>query len=284
MELAKRFGKYFFFGPGYNDYNETWTLEDLLRGHKPDVLFFMFPTRDIERKKFLSTLRYGKFDGPKVYYDTDAQSSIWPRCAFINKHRIEYLFLGNNNQYIDDHIELINLPCHVQWLPFGVNTNYFTDFGYYRTKKLMFLGSTNERHYAYRIHMIAVLKRVFGADFFFKPTNEINREVYVRVMNDHRIFASAGDQAKGFFMKYLESMACGCLLITQRGPCYQPLGFVHGRHLILWKNYNELIEYCKHYLENDEERKRIAQQGREFVLKNHTWGHRVDTMLGAIKW
>jgi len=283
LELASRFDSHFF-GPGYNGYSKKTSLATLLKKYNPDVLFLMFPTKDIERDNHLALFNYAKFEGTKIMYDTDAQSSVWLRCDFINRNKIDYLFLGNNFQINKAHKELISTPCEVNWLPFGVNTDYFVDKGKERVGDLIFLGCTNEIHYSNRIHMVAIVKRVFGHRFFFKPANDINRKKYVDVLNKHKIFVSAGDNEKGFFMKYLESMACGCLLISQYTPCFDRLGFIPGVHLGVYKNFNTCLDLCKYYLEYGQERAETARAGRQFVLKNHTWVQRADELIEKVLW
>lgn len=249
---------------------------------KPDVLFLMFPTRFIENDEGLAMLNYKKYDGLKVMFDTDSQSTIWPRCNFINRSGVDYLFLGNNYAFIPDHEENIEVDCKVHWLPFGVDTKYFNNKGRERNRPVMFLGCTNEWHYPDRLHMIAVMKMAFANRFFFNPDNRYNRRKYVEVLNDHKIFVTASDITKGFFMKNLEAMSCGCLLIAQVTPCFDKLGFVDGEHYVAYEHFNYLVERTKYYLKNDEELEKVASQGFRFVAENHTWDHRVNEMLRII--
>lgn len=282
LAIAKRFETAYFYGPGYKGYDEKIKLVTLVDKHKPDILFLMFPTRHIENNEGLARLNYRKFDGLKVMYDTDSQSTIWPRCKFINKHKIDFLFLGNNYMFIPDHEENIEVDCKVYWLPFGVNQNYFKNYGRTRTRAAMFLGCTNESNYPDRLHMIAIMKRAFGIRFFFNSGNVYNRKKYVDLLNDHKIFVSAGDISKGFFMKNLEVMACGCLLISQATPCFDKLGFVNGEHYISYDLFNDLIERTRYYLMSLEEWRAVTKAGFRFAIENHTWEHRVDEMLRII--
>ena len=277
MALAKRFDNAVFYGPGYQTFKQP--VDEVLESVKPDVIFFMFPTRDFERQEQYTLHDYASNKATKVLYDTDAQSSIYDRCEFANRNKVDHLFLGNNYQFLDDHREMLNNSDSVHWLPFGVDTSYFRDFNRRRKKDVMFLGCTNETHYLNRVLMVAVMRRAFKDRFFFEPTNEINRHKYVETLNEYKIFTSAGDRYQGFFMKYLEVMACGCLLISQYSPCFRLLGFEHGRHLIQYNTYNELTERVDHYLRHNAERARIAEIGRNFVLRKHTWKHRVDEMM-----
>ena len=44
-----------------------------------------------------------------------------------------------------------------------------------------------------------------------------------------------------------------------------------------------LNEKIKYYLSHDEERRMIAEKGKEIVLKNHTFDNRVDTIIDSLK-
>ena len=279
LELASRFDNSVFYGPGYRSF-EKFGAKDIVSVLKPDVIFFMFPTRDYEREEEYLMVDYGSYDGLKVLYDTDSQSSIYSRCKFCNENGVDHVFLANNYKFLDDHREMMaGKDTKVHWLPFGVDTDFFTDLGKERDREVLFLGCTNELHYLNRIYMVAVMKRAFGARFFFNPSNEINNQKYIDILNRYKVFASAGDRYQGFFMKYLEVMACGCLLVSQYSPTFEKLGLVDGEHLVLYNSFNELVDKTWHYLGSREERESIAKRGREEVLRKHTWAHRVDEMM-----
>lgn len=107
---------------------------------------------------------------------------------------------------------------------------------------------------------------------------------YADLLNRHKVFVSAGDVSGGFFMKNLEAMACGCLLIAQYSPCFEKLGFVHGKHLLLWNSFSDLVDLTRRYLDDHEARARIAREGRKLVASKHTWDSRVDALLKELGW
>jgi O-antigen biosynthesis protein len=83
-------------------------------------------------------------------------------------------------------------------------------------------------------------------------------------------------------MRTFEAMASGSMLMTNWIPTIEE-HFEDGKHLVLYRNDDEMVEKARYYLEHDEERERIAQAGYEEVMKNHTIDKRVETMLSAIK-
>lgn len=58
--------------------------------------------------------------------------------------------------------------------------------------------------------------------------------------------------------------------------------FKIGEEIICFEDINDLRQKIKYYLENPEERERIAKRGRERVVKEHTYEHRMKEMLGFI--
>jgi len=282
--LANRFGKQFFYGPGHEKYNESHNLKDVIDGLNPHVIFFMLPARDLEKRTHLAKFDYSVFREPlKVVYDTDSQRCIAAKCRFVDDNDVDYLLLGNNYKYIEEHEELIRRPCKVMWQPFGVDTGFFADRMATRDGDVLFVGNTKRHdHYPDRSHMVGVMSRVFGERFHFG--RGINMIAYADLLNKYKVFVSAGDVSGAFLMKNLEAMACGCLLISQHSPCFEKLGFVHGEHLLLWDSFRDLVDLTKHYLGDHEARKKIARKGREFVASNHTWNDRVDALLRELGW
>lgn len=52
--------------------------------------------------------------------------------------------------------------------------------------------------------------------------------------------------------------------------------------LVTYSNKSDLNQLIDHYLENQEERKKMAEKGRSIVLNQHTFQKRVDDILGII--
>lgn len=56
-----------------------------------------------------------------------------------------------------------------------------------------------------------------------------------------------------------------------------------GKEIICYKNETDLLNKIEYYLENEGERKRIAQRGHEIVKNKHTYKHRAEIILSDIK-
>ena len=79
-------------------------------------------------------------------------------------------------------------------------------------------------------------------------------------------------------MRTFEIMGTGSFLMTSWIPTIEEF-FEDGKHLVLYRSLDELIDKTKYYLDHDTEREKIAQAGYEEVIKNHTIQKRVDVIL-----
>lgn len=88
---------------------------------------------------------------------------------------------------------------------------------------------------------------------------------------------------KDINMRVFEIMASGCFLLTDyiKSNGFDEL-FVGGKHLVMYRNDKELMELVDYYLRNEMEREKIARQGYEWVVGNHTYFHRVQKMFNYI--
>lgn len=81
--------------------------------------------------------------------------------------------------------------------------------------------------------------------------------------------------------RIFEALACGAFVMTDNQKDVFLL-FKDGKHLVGFDNVQDLIGKVKYYLEHPIERKEIANQGRQEVLKNHTYTHRIEKLLSFV--
>jgi spore maturation protein CgeB len=81
--------------------------------------------------------------------------------------------------------------------------------------------------------------------------------------------------------KVYEALACNRFVLVDRQKDVFSL-FDDRKHLVSFDNVEDLKEKIIYYLENSNERERIAAKGYEEVLKKHTYVHRMKHMLSMI--
>ena len=88
-------------------------------------------------------------------------------------------------------------------------------------------------------------------------------------------------------MRIFEILACGCFLLTNKiknEGLYQL--YEEGKHFITYTSDEDLLSKVEHYLNNEEERNRIAQQGYQWTIDNYSYLQSVKKMFAYIadKW
>jgi spore maturation protein CgeB len=72
-------------------------------------------------------------------------------------------------------------------------------------------------------------------------------------------------------MRLFEATGAGAMLITEAAPNLADY-FEPGHEVVTYDGPADLMEKLRHYLEHDEERKRIAAAGQARSLRDHSYG------------
>lgn len=85
-------------------------------------------------------------------------------------------------------------------------------------------------------------------------------------------------------MRIFEAMGAGALVVTSRirNNGFNAI-FKEDEHLVVFDDiFGDMVEKIFFYLDNPEEREKIAQCGFEYVRNNHTYRHRLISMINAM--
>lgn len=91
--------------------------------------------------------------------------------------------------------------------------------------------------------------------------------------------------ARGFVSNRLfQAMAAGGALLLQQhfDGMEDLLGLEHGKHLIVWKDYDDLRDKITYYLEHEDERAKIARAGQHEILKKHSFHARLRELFDML--
>lgn len=97
------------------------------------------------------------------------------------------------------------------------------------------------------------------------------------LLNDHWEDMRDGDFPSN---RLFDALACGTFVISDKIPSAETL---FEGNIVTYDDADDLNKKIEYYLTHDDERKEIAQKGKEIVLKNHTFDNRVDTILKSLK-
>lgn len=78
-----------------------------------------------------------------------------------------------------------------------------------------------------------------------------------------------------------EALGCGAFVLTERLSAESP--FVSGQHLVEVANLPELENSIDYYLSHDQERMRIATQGNDEVVRNHSYRERARYLASIME-
>lgn len=92
---------------------------------------------------------------------------------------------------------------------------------------------------------------------------------------------SVGNSSTFISMRTYEAMCCGAFYLTQYSPAHEHL-FRKGIHLEWSRSASETVALVDYYLTHPQARRRIAQQGRQVVLRHHTYTHRAQAIVDQL--
>jgi len=81
-------------------------------------------------------------------------------------------------------------------------------------------------------------------------------------------------------LRYWEASAVGSLLVSQKPQIVIPNDFIHGEEVIhIGVDFQEMLDVCKHYLNNAARAEYITKNAHAKLKKFHTDVARADTVL-----
>lgn len=159
-----------------------------------------------------------------------------------------------------------------QWY-FGARPEFCVDEGLERIWDVAFLGNLNPRVQRRRLPTIQKILRLrdeglrvlVGANIFFRD--------YSRALGQARIVYHRGitDQVN---MRVFEAMGAGCLVVMQRpvDPEDPTTHFFRDREDVVFADSDEeALDLIRYYAAHEDERRRIAEAGRQTVLARHSY-------------
>ena len=107
----------------------------------------------------------------------------------------------------------------------------------------------------------------------------------VKLFNESKIVLNPYGASKNFICpnpRTFEIPASRSFQLTDM-PREEKDYFIPKKEIVVYKDEKEFGELVNYYIENDEEREKIANAGYKRVLKEHTMTHRIKKMINIIK-
>ncbi|MCD4829125.1 MAG: glycosyltransferase [Candidatus Cloacimonetes bacterium] len=83
--------------------------------------------------------------------------------------------------------------------------------------------------------------------------------------------------------RVFDAPACGAFLLTDYKAQLDEIFTGNGSDVVFFNDVNEIPDLVSYYLGHEDERRRIAQAGRESILRAHTYRHRLDKLLNVMR-
>lgn len=80
--------------------------------------------------------------------------------------------------------------------------------------------------------------------------------------------------------RIFDSLACGAFVISDKIPSADTL---FDGAVVTYEGVDDLNNKITYYLDHEDERRKLAEKGKEIVLKNHTFDNRADVILDNLK-
>ena len=164
---------------------------------------------------------------------------------------------------------------NVHWLPLGCDPEIHGQKGIGKEYEVGFVGSIVEGHP--RSALLEKIKAQYDLHVqrcFWTEMAEVFSRSKIVFNNCVR---------HDLNMRVFEAMASGSFLLTDDSGVAsgQAELFTAGEDLGVY-DATTLVDQVGYYLKNEEERERIAQSGRDKVLRAHTYGHRAEALLEVV--
>ena len=270
-----------YYGKGYPNFNDKLTAPQIIEQYGPfDVLLtyglrYSMPFEnigDIKIKK--AHIIVDLFPPHKGGYKGGMHTKFKP---FMERNKYDLFLYRQRCQA--DYLKEVGSDVPSYWLPFSVDINV------YKKNKLPkiydVLTSSTIRKDVYpnrsrvnklviKMGLKAVIKRVV-------------HKKYIKVINQTKICIISTNVFNSPNMKFTEFTSCGSFVLSDEPADMQELGFEDGKHLVIYRDMNDLRNKIKYYLKHEKEREAIAKNGMEFTRENHNNNIRVKEMSGFIE-
>lgn len=279
------------YGPLYQDkVPQPIDVRRLEKLYTPDVVLIqgfwwtnkgpVLPLTNLRKVKALKALFY-----------SDPHNSPDMRAKWINNGRIDLSL----HHYWRGWINRLRgvWPGHKKlWLPWCAPIHVFKDYGYRRVYDVALLGTVEPSFYPLRYKIWKALVKRRDMKVYRQPRaprgyhtdmrTALARENYARALSRCRTAVVTASKLGYATLKYFETMACKTLTLADTPTDAERLHFRAGSNYAQIDSKN-FVQKIKYYIEHEDERVRIAQNGYDAIHKHHTCGIRGEQLFNIFE-
>jgi len=275
-----------YYGEGYSGWDPNLTVKEIIRK--------IYMSRAIPQIILTYGWRYSRsfrgFDEvrniPHVHISVDYvekkgrfSGTIDRQAGFFNYIKPDIVF--GVTAHAVNNLKRDNVCDRVYMLPFSVDTNIYRQIP--NTNKVIdVLAAFTVRDDVYP-NRKRVLKLLESMRELRILTRRVIRLRLIKAINSSKMIITSNNIYNSLSMRYTETLSCGGFLLADRPDDFDRLGFIDGRHLVLYKDMKDLRDKIQYYLKHDREREQIGKKGMEFVRKYHSCERRVKEFIRIVK-
>lgn len=166
---------------------------------------------------------------------------------------------------------------NVFWLPLYCDPKIDKNLNLNRIYDIGFVGTINTFHNLKRSIFLWLLEKNFKT----KIGQNVFRENRAQILNQAKIAVNLSISSDLNFRTF-EAMSCGAMLLTDEQDNMLEF-FKNRKHLVIFKNFLELIKLARFYIKNEKERLKIAKIGQRETLNKHTSNNRAKEIVDILK-
>ena len=166
----------------------------------------------------------------------------------------------------------------VEFMPHAIDAELFSEPELERVYDVGWVGQTEGPIYRARARILTELSKTFRMN---AVERRYSAEELASIYRQSKIVVNIGrdDYPQDANVRTFEAMAAGALLVTSLPSELTAIGFRDGVHFIGYRDESEITALVRGYVADESARRTIAAAGREMVLREHTYDHRVHTLL-----
>jgi len=106
----------------------------------------------------------------------------------------------------------------------------------------------------------------------------------VPYLHRHAVFLHPHRGGSGIQNKVLEAMSAGCAVVTTPTGL-QGIEAEHGVHCLIAERATEMADHVAFLLSNPDERRRLAANARDLMVRTHSWAHvndQIDDVIASV--
>ena len=178
--------------------------------------------------------------------------------------------------YIVTKANLPLYPTGTKWLPVAMEPTIHYHWPFGESHDFVFIGQYNNPSYEFRRRVVEGLAKKFDGILTHCQAQDYPKflsQAKVRLNVNPRI----GDNPPLIITRFYESMGIGFTM----NDYHESMDDIatEGKHYVGFSTPEDAIEKMRFYLNHEEKRNEIGKEGKRFMLREHTWKHRLLSIL-----